>query len=66
MRKHIKFGELMLSQIHNGVVNPLDNSDICLPNLIHRILAHQKEAGHMIGDDKLMGEPKCLSECVFI
>lgn len=66
MRKHVNFGELLRSQIHNGVHNPLDDSDVCFPNFIHQILAHQSEVGNMLGDDELMGEPRCLSECVFI
>lgn len=66
MRKHVNFGELLRSQIHNGVHKPLDDSDVCFPNFIHQIIAHQSEGGHMLGDDELMGEPRCLSECVFI
>ncbi|KAH0903910.1 hypothetical protein HID58_043413 [Brassica napus] len=44
--------------IHNGVHNPLDDSDVCFPNFIHQILVHQSEVGHMLGDDELMGGAK--------
>lgn len=66
MRKHVNFSELLLSQIHYGVSNLLDDSDVCLPNFIHQIPAHQREVSHMLDDDKLMGESRCLNEFVFI
>lgn len=65
MRKQVNFGELVVSQICRIGSDLTEDSDVCFPNFIHRIMEYQKDISHMFDDDQVVGKPECINQDTF-